>query len=34
MVGEATNDQGAVVLARQTKPDVVIMQVQMRPAIT
>lgn len=29
MVGETTNDQGAVVLARQTKPDVVIMQVQM-----
>ena len=29
VVGETTNDQGAVVLARQTKPDVVIMQVQM-----
>jgi DNA-binding NarL/FixJ family response regulator len=29
MVGETTNDQGAVALARQTKPDVVIMQVQM-----
>jgi DNA-binding NarL/FixJ family response regulator len=29
VVGETTNDQGAVALARQTKPDVVIMQVQM-----
>ena len=29
VVGETTNDQGAVTLARQTKPDVVIMQVQM-----
>jgi DNA-binding NarL/FixJ family response regulator len=29
VVGETTNDEGAVVLARQTKPDVVIMQVQM-----
>ena len=34
VVGETTNDQGAVALARQTNPDVVIMQVQMRPAIT
>ena len=29
VVGETTNDQGAVALARQTKPDVVRMQVQM-----
>jgi DNA-binding NarL/FixJ family response regulator len=29
VVGDTTNDQGAVALARQTKPDVVIMQVQM-----
>ena len=29
VVGETTNDQGAVTLARQKKPDVVIMQVQM-----
>jgi DNA-binding NarL/FixJ family response regulator len=29
VVGETTNDEGAVALARQTKPDVVIMQVQM-----
>ena len=29
VVGETTNDQGAVALARETKPDVVIMQVQM-----
>ena len=29
VVGETANDQGAVALARQTKPDVVIMQVQM-----
>ena len=29
VVGQTTNDQGAVALARQTKPDVVIMQVQM-----
>ena len=29
VVGETTNDQGAVALARQVKPDVVIMQVQM-----
>ena len=29
MVGETTNDEGAVVLARRMKPDVVIMQVQM-----
>ena len=29
MVGETTNDEGAVALARQKKPDVVIMQVQM-----
>ena len=29
VVGETTNDRGAVALARQTKPDVVIMQVQM-----
>ena len=31
MVGETTNDDGAVALARETKPDVVIMQVQMTP---
>ena len=29
VVGETTNDQGAVALAREKKPDVVIMQVQM-----
>jgi DNA-binding NarL/FixJ family response regulator len=29
VVGETTNDEGAVELARRTKPDVVIMQVQM-----
>jgi DNA-binding NarL/FixJ family response regulator len=29
VVGETTNDEGAVALARQMKPDVVIMQVQM-----
>ena len=29
VVGETTNDQGAVALARELKPDVVIMQVQM-----
>lgn len=29
VVGETTNDEGAVELARETKPDVVIMQVQM-----
>jgi DNA-binding NarL/FixJ family response regulator len=29
VVGETTNDQGAVALARKLKPDVVIMQVQM-----
>lgn len=29
VVGETTNDSGAVALVRQTKPDVVIMQVQM-----
>jgi DNA-binding NarL/FixJ family response regulator len=29
VVGETTNDDGAVALARQMKPDVVIMQVQM-----
>jgi len=29
VVGETTNDAGAVVLARERKPDVVIMQVQM-----
>jgi DNA-binding NarL/FixJ family response regulator len=29
VVGETTNDQGAVALARRMKPDVVIMQVQM-----
>ena len=29
MVGETTNDDGAVALARETKPDVVIMQAQM-----
>lgn len=29
VVGETTNDSGAVELARRTKPDVVIMQVQM-----
>jgi len=29
VVGETTNDEGAVVLARRMKPDVVIMQVQM-----
>jgi DNA-binding NarL/FixJ family response regulator len=29
VVGETTNDQGAVTLAREKKPDVVIMQVQM-----
>ena len=29
VVGETTNDEGAVALARETKPDVVIMQVQM-----
>ena len=29
VVGEATNDDGAVALARETKPDVVIMQAQM-----
>ena len=31
VVGEITNDEGAVDLARETKPDVVIMQVQMPP---
>jgi DNA-binding NarL/FixJ family response regulator len=29
VVGETTNDEGAVALARELKPDVVIMQVQM-----
>jgi DNA-binding NarL/FixJ family response regulator len=29
VVGETTNDQGAVALARRMKPDVVIMQAQM-----
>jgi DNA-binding NarL/FixJ family response regulator len=29
IIGETTNDEGAVVLAREKKPDVVIMQVQM-----
>ncbi|MBA2691420.1 MAG: response regulator transcription factor [Rubrobacter sp.] len=29
VVGETTNDEGAVELARRTKPDVVVMQVQM-----
>ena len=29
VVGETTNDEGAVALAREKKPDVVIMQVQM-----
>jgi DNA-binding NarL/FixJ family response regulator len=31
VVGETTNDEGAVALAREKKPDVVIMQVQMPP---
>ncbi len=31
VVGGTTNDEGAVDLARETKPDVVIMQVQMPP---
>ncbi len=31
VVGESANDDGAVALARETKPDVVIMQVQMPP---
>jgi DNA-binding NarL/FixJ family response regulator len=31
VVGQTANDDGAVALARETKPDVVIMQVQMPP---
>ncbi len=31
VIGQTTNDEGAVALARETKPDVVIMQVQMPP---
>ena len=31
VVGETANDDGAVAIARETKPDVVIMQVQMPP---
>jgi DNA-binding NarL/FixJ family response regulator len=31
VVGESANDDGAVALARETRPDVVIMQVQMPP---
>ena len=31
VVGETANDEGAVALAREKKPDVIIMQVQMPP---
>ena len=31
MVAETTNDEGAVTLAQENKPDVVIMQVRMPP---